>query len=74
VASDTFFGQHRGQSSHHSAADGADNVIKGGSMFFLWFNSIKVFDPAVNSVKHRLVKPFNDSLSRRAGLPGDRYS
>ena len=31
---DLFFGQHRGQSSHHSAAHGADHVIERGGMLF----------------------------------------
>ena len=29
---DLFFGQHRGQSSHHSTAHGADHVVEGGGM------------------------------------------
>ena len=66
---DFLFGQNSGQGTHHSAADGTNDVIQRGCMFFLGIDTIKFLYTAVNTVVHGFVIPFDFSLSRRSLFP-----
>jgi hypothetical protein len=55
--SDLFFGQHRGQCTHHSPTDGADQVIQGGSMLLFRIDIVEFLDSTVYTVIDWLVEP-----------------
>jgi hypothetical protein len=69
--SDFFAGQHRGQCAHHSAADGADDVVQSCSVFLFRFDFIEIFDSAVDTVIYRFVKTLDFGFPGRPVLSGN---
>jgi hypothetical protein len=68
---DLFFGQHRGQCAHHSAADSTDNVVQGCGVFLFGIDFIEILDSAVDTVKYRLTKTFDFGFPGRPMLSGN---
>jgi hypothetical protein len=68
---DLALGQRRGQCSHHSAGCRCHNMIQGGCVLLLGLDLVESFDPAVNAIVDRFVKPLDHGSPRRPLFPHD---